>query len=110
MIRRPPRSTLFPYTTLFRSSPAEAGQQVFRRSACIGCHTVTGIAQGKVGPDLTHVGGRATIAGALFPNTTETLHRWIMNAPSLKPGALMPPQNVSPQDLDALIAYLQSLK
>src|SRR5258705_7044223 len=24
MIRRPPRSTLFPYTTLFRSIPAEA--------------------------------------------------------------------------------------
>jgi cytochrome c oxidase subunit 2 len=93
-----------------KGSPAEAGQQVFRRSACIGCHTITGIAQGRIGPDLTHVGGRATIAGALFPNTTETLHRWIMNAPSLKPGALMPPQNLSPQDLDALIAYLQSLK
>src|SRR5256885_8264707 len=25
MIRRPPRSTLFPYTTLFRSAPAAAG-------------------------------------------------------------------------------------
>ncbi len=93
-----------------KGSPADAGQQVFRRSACIGCHTITGIAQGKVGPDLSHVGGRATIAGALFPNTTETLHRWIMNAPSLKPGALMPPQNLSPQDLDAVVAYLQSLK
>ncbi len=93
-----------------KGSPAEAGLQVFRRSACIGCHTIAGVAQGKVGPDLSHVGGRATIAGALFPNTTETLHRWILNAPSLKPGALMPPQNVSPQDLDALIAYLQSLK
>src|SRR6267142_1650483 len=93
-----------------KGSPAEAGLQVFRRSAFIGCHTIAGVAQGKVGPDLTHVGGRATVAGALFPNTTETLHRWITNAPSLKPGALMPPQNVSPQDLDALIAYLQSLK
>jgi len=93
-----------------KGSPVEAGQQVFRRSACIGCHTITGIAQGKVGPDLTHVGGRATIAGALFPNTPEMLHRWIMNAPSLKPGALMPPQNLSPQDLAVVIAYLQSLK
>src|SRR5260221_92798 len=93
-----------------KGSPAEAGQQVFRRSPCIGCHTITGIAQGKVGPDLSHVGGRATIAGALFPNTTETLHPWIMNAASLKPGALVPPQNLSPQDLDALVAYLQSLK
>jgi cytochrome c oxidase subunit 2 len=93
-----------------KGSPAEAGQAVFKRSACIGCHTIEGVAQGKVGPDLTHVAGRTTIAGALFPNTTESLHRWIMNAPSLKPGALMPPQNLSPQDLDAIVAYLQSLK
>lgn len=96
--------------TPVKGSPAEAGMQVFRRSACIGCHTIAGLAQGKIGPDLSHVGSRATIAGALFPNTTETLHHWILNAPSLKPGVLMPPQNVAPQDLDALIAYLQSLK
>jgi len=93
-----------------RGSVEERGQQIFRRSACIGCHTITGIAPGKVGPDLNHVGGRATIAGALFPNNTEWLHRWIQNAPSLKPGALMPPQNFSAEDLDALVAYLQSLK
>ena len=99
-----------PPATPPKGSPADAGQQVFRRSACIGCHTIAGIAQGKIGPDLSHVGSRATIAGALFPNTTETLHRWIVNAPALKPGVLMPPQNLAPQDLDALIAYLQSLK
>ena len=93
-----------------KGSPAEAGQQVFRRSPCIACHTITGIAQGKVGPDLSHVGGRGTIAGALFANNTEMLRRWIMNAPALKPGALMTPQNLSPQDLDLVIAYLQSLK
>lgn len=93
-----------------KGSPAETGQQVYRRSPCIGCHTIAGLSQGKVGPDLSHLGGRATIAGALFPNTTEMLRRWIMNAPALKPGALMTPQNLSSQDLDALIAYLQSLK
>src|SRR2546426_7334199 len=33
MIRRPPRSTLFPYTTLFRSDPrAHASSDVGRRS------------------------------------------------------------------------------
>jgi cytochrome c oxidase subunit 2 len=63
-----------------------------------------------VGPELSHVGSRGTIAGALFPNTTESLHRWITNAPSLKPGALMPPQNLQGADLDAVVAYLQSLK
>jgi len=93
-----------------KGSPAEAGLQVYRRSPCIACHTIAGLSQGKVGPDLSHLASRATIAGALFPNTTEMLRRWIMNAPALKPGALMTPQNLSPQDLDALIAYLQSLK
>ncbi len=93
-----------------KRSTEETGQQIFRRSPCIGCHTIAGISQGKVGPELTHIGGRGTIAGALFPNTTETLHRWIMNAPSLKPGALMPPQNLRGADLDAVVAYLQSLK
>jgi cytochrome c oxidase subunit 2 len=93
-----------------KDSPAEAGQQVFRRSPCIACHTITGVSQGKIGPDLSHVGGRSTIAGALFPNTSEVLHRWIMNAPSLKAGALMTPQNLSPRDLDAVVAYLQSLQ
>jgi cytochrome c oxidase subunit 2 len=93
-----------------RGSLAERGQQVYRRSACIGCHTITGVSAAKVGPDLSHVGSRSTIAGALFPNTTESLRRWISNAPALKPGALMPPQNIPEQDLAALIAYLQSLK
>ena len=93
-----------------KGSPAEAGQQVYRRSPCIACHTIAGLSQGRVGPDLTHVGSRFTIAGALFPNNAEILHRWIMNAPAMKPGALMTPQSLSPQDLDALIAYLQSLK
>lgn len=93
-----------------KGSAEEKGLQIFRRSSCIGCHTIAGVSPGKVGPDLSHVGSRATIAGALFPNTTEALHRWIQNAPALKPGALMPPQNLSAEDLDALVAYLQSLK
>jgi cytochrome c oxidase subunit 2 len=93
-----------------KGSLAEQGQQVFRRSACIGCHTIAGISQGKIGPDLSHVGGRATIAGALFPNTSATLHRWIPNAQALKPGVLMTPQNLKGPDLDAVVAYLQSLK
>ena len=92
------------------SSPAGRGEQIFRRSACIACHTVAGVSAGKIGPDLTHVGSRTTLAGALFPNTTEYLRRWIANAPSMKPGALMPPQGLPDADLDALVAYLQSLK
>jgi cytochrome c oxidase subunit 2 len=93
-----------------KGSAEETGQQIFRRSACIGCHTIAGISTAKVGPELSHVGGRATIAGALLPNTAEALHRWIRNAPAVKPGALMPPQNLQGADLDAVVAYLQSLK
>ena len=93
-----------------RGSIEETGQQIFRRSACIGCHTIAGVSTAKVGPDLSHVGGRATIAGALFPNTPESLTRWITNAPALKPGVLMPPQNLRGADLAAVVAYLQSLK
>lgn len=93
-----------------RGSLEEAGRQIYRRSPCIGCHTITGVSSAKVGPELNHVGGRGTIAGAMFPNTTELLKRWISNAPAMKPGALMPPQNLQGADLDALVAYLQSLK
>src|SRR5436309_9610878 len=81
-----------------KGSTAEAGLQVYRRSPCIACHTIAGLSQGKVGPDLSHLASRATIAGALFPNTTEMLRRWIMNAPALKPGALMTPQTWLPRN------------
>ena len=93
-----------------RGSPAEHGRQVFTRSACIACHTIAGVSRGTIAPDLTHVGGRTMIAGGLFPNTAESLRRWITNAPSLKPGAQMPPQVLSDADLTAVVAYLQSLR
>lgn len=93
-------------------SLAERGQQVFARSLCIGCHAMAGIpsAKGVVGPNLTHVGSRATIAGGMLANTPENLARWIADAPSLKPGSLMPKMLLSPDDLAAIVAYLQSMK
>ena len=63
-----------------------------------------------IGPNLSHLGGRATIAAGLFPNDSPHLARWIANAPSLKPGALMMQMPVAGGDLTAVIAYLQSLK
>jgi len=91
---------------------AERGKAVFARSACIGCHTIQGVSPGVIGPNLTHVGGRTTIASGLFPNDSAHLARWIADAPSLKPGALMtrmqPP--LTDADIAALVAYLQSLK
>jgi cytochrome c oxidase subunit 2 len=93
-------------------SLAERGRQVFSRSACLGCHTIQGVSPGIIGPNLTHVGSRTTIAGGIFPNDSANLAAWIADAPSLKPGALMtrmkPP--LSDADIAALVAYLQSLK
>ena len=91
---------------------AERGRAVFARSACIGCHTIQGVSPGVIGPNLTHVGSRTTIASGLFPNDSAHLARWIADAPSLKPGSLMtrmqPP--LTDADIAALGAYLQSLK
>ena len=91
---------------------AERGKAVFARSACIGCHTIQGVSPGVIGPNLTHVGSRTTIASGLFPNDSAHLARWIADAPSLKPGSLMtrmqPP--LTDADIAALGAYLQSLK
>jgi cytochrome c oxidase subunit 2 len=91
-------------------SVEEAGRQAFQRYGCIGCHTVAGFSTGSIGPNLTHIGGRATIAAGMLMNTEDHLRRWIENPPALKPGAMMPSMHVSATDLPALIAYLQSLK
>src|SRR5205823_12173891 len=81
-------------------------------SACLGCHTIQGVSPGIIGPNLTHVGGRTTIASGLFPNDPTHLASWIADAPALKPGALMtrmkPP--LKDDDIAALVAYLESLK
>jgi cytochrome c oxidase subunit 2 len=92
-------------------SLAAAGEQVFEQQACAGCHTIRGTtAQGRVGPDLTDVGSRSTIGAGAVPNTPGYLGGWIVNAQSIKPGVLMPPVQMSGQDLQALIAYLESLR
>ncbi len=91
-------------------SPAERGKDVFAKSPCIGCHTIEGVSKGLIGPNLTHMGSRTTIAAGLLPNDSLHLAQWIRDAPSLKPGALMLPMPLNDADLAAVVAYLQSLK
>lgn len=87
------------------------GAQAFITSACIGCHRIAGTAAaGMVGPDLTYFARRHTIAGGMLPNTPENLARWIKNAPAVKPGSLMPFLNLPDDTVQALVAYLGSLK
>ncbi len=66
--------------------------------------------QGKVGPNLTHVASRTSIAGGMFTNTEGNLERWLTNPPAVKPGSVMPNLNLTKTEIDALTAYLQSLK
>jgi cytochrome c oxidase subunit 2 len=90
---------------------AQQGQQVLLAGACIGCHSINGTAaQGKVGPNLTHLASRTSIAGGMFTNTEGNLKRWLTNPPAVKPDSVMPNLNLSKSDIDALTAYLLSLK
>jgi cytochrome c oxidase subunit 2 len=90
-------------------SPAAAGLQVYRAGACVGCHTVRGVSGGGIGPDLTHLASRRTIAGGTLANTPANLARWVRHAPAVKPGSIMPEQILSDPEVTALVAYLQSL-
>lgn len=88
-----------------------AGRDVFMAKACAGCHTIRGTqAAGTPGPDLTHVGGRRTIAAGLFETTRGSLAAWIADPQTLKPGNNMPLVPLTPDELRAVSAYLASLK
>ena len=89
----------------------EEGRQVFETTACVNCHAISGtVADGRFGPDLTHLMSRDTIASGAAPNTPEQLKLWIQNPNAIKPGSLMPAMQLSEKDLDALTAYLETLR
>jgi len=94
------------------ADPAAAeGRSIFQHNACISCHTVAGtVATGTFGPDLTHIASRDTIASGSVPNTPANLRAFVQNPAAFKPGALMPPMHLNDHDLDAVTAYLTSLK
>ncbi len=87
------------------------GQQIFLTHACVMCHTIRGTTAGShVGPDLTHLASRSTIAAGMLPNNAGNLGGWILNAQALKPGCRMPPNQMSGADLQDLLAYLETLR
>jgi cytochrome c oxidase subunit II len=89
------------------------GRDIFRTSGCIACHAIQGISGGTIGPNLTHVGSRPTLAGGMFPNTPEEMEAWITDAPARKPGAKMlslEVMNMKQEQVKPIVAYLQSLK
>ena len=92
--------------------PAVAeGRQVFESQACISCHVVRGTAaNGKFGPDLTHFGSRDTLASGAADNTPANLKLWIHDPDYVKPGSLMPAMQLSSDQMDKIVAYLETLK
>jgi len=114
------------FDTTLKGDPAN-GAVLVSRGACIGCHMINGVPGmvSEVGPNLTHVGSRLTIAGGLFPNDTRHLASWIKNSRAMKPGVTMPTQGkgqydpvvksvmtigLTDQQIADVVAYLQSLK
>ncbi len=87
------------------------GLDVFMQSPCVTCHTIRGTqAGGRVGPELTHVASRSFIASGTLKNDRDNLRNWVRNPQTVKPGNQMPAIALSDADLDAVVAYLQSLK
>jgi cytochrome c oxidase subunit 2 len=90
---------------------AQRGARIFQASSCASCHTIRGTqAQGRIGPDLTHFGGRSSIASVTIPNTPAYLREWIRDPQHVKPGNKMPAVPLHTRDIAALTAYLEGLK
>jgi cytochrome c oxidase subunit 2 len=87
------------------------GQQIFLGAACVYCHTIRGTsATGVIGPDLTHIASRSTLGAGALPNTPGSLAGWIIDPQASKPGNLMPPMYLESDDLQALLAYFETLQ
>jgi cytochrome c oxidase subunit II len=90
---------------------AAAGRLVFEQTACINCHAIKGtVADGRFGPDLTHLMSRDTLASGALSNSSQNLRAWIKSPDQFKPGALMPAMNLKDADLNQLVSYLTTLK
>jgi cytochrome c oxidase subunit 2 len=91
--------------------PAIEGRRLFLAKACVTCHRIQGAgAGGVVGPDLTHLKSRAHIAAGARPNTRGDLQAWVGDPQGIKPGAAMPRVALSPDELNAVVAYLETLR
>ena len=108
---------------------AQRGLQLLStgQGGCVGCHMINGnpVMMGVIGPNLTHIGSRTTIAAGLYPNDTKHLARWIKNSRAMKPGVIMPTigkgevdpttkqtmaMGLTDAQIADIVAYLQALK
>jgi cytochrome c oxidase subunit 2 len=94
------------------SERAIRGRDAFSENGCGACHRIRGTtADGVIGPDLTHVGSRMSLAAGILPNTADAFVRWLRHTEKVKPGVHMPMFRMLPEDeLQALAAYLDGLE
>jgi cytochrome c oxidase subunit II len=93
------------------SPQAKAGEQVFLTQQCESCHTIRGTAaNGRIGPDLTHLMTRNTLAALTIPNDRGHLANWVIDPQDIKPGNKMPGLNLTATQFQQLMAFLQGLK
>ena len=122
-----PANLAFDDNLLGKGDPANGAKLIVGAGACLGCHSIKGnpMMVGQIGPNLTHIASRTTIAAGLYPNDPRHLARWIKNAPVMKPGVLMltlgagefdpvrkmkPSPGLTDQQIADIVAYLQTLK
>ena len=117
IVADPPERFAAWYESQMHPAPAPAdslkqkGQQLFLSKSCALCHTIRGTqAGGKIGPDLTHLATRSTLASVTLPNTRGHLAGWLVDPQRIKPGVKMPPNQLAPDELTALLDYLGSLQ
>jgi cytochrome c oxidase subunit 2 len=87
------------------------GRDLFTRKSCALCHAINGTsAQARHAPDLTHVASRMTLGAGTLDNSASERAAWILDPQRFKPGTKMPSENLAPEELAALNAYLGSLR
>jgi cytochrome c oxidase subunit 2 len=89
---------------------AGVGLDLFHAKGCAGCHTVDGVSQGEVGPNLTHLRSRRQFAAGIFEMTDQNLAAWLRDPPGEKPGSKMPNLGLSESEIANLVAYLRTLE
>jgi cytochrome c oxidase subunit 2 len=93
------------------SADQKAGKAALETQACIGCHTIRGTAAaGMVGPDLTHVGSRSSLAAGTLKNTPPDMELWIADPQKVKPGNAMPKLPLTAAQIRLISAYLEGLR
>ncbi len=107
----PAPTTTKPAVTTVAEETVQAGKALFVSKGCVACHTVQGFSEavGELGPELTHQAENPQIAGIL-PNTRENLKKWLKDPPAVKPETIMPNQNLTDSEINALVAFLETLR